>query len=129
MVDSFEEVAGLPVGGPATLDAVKARLGIDALDTDSDERLELVVEAVNEVVRTWPVAERSADVDAEPEDREWIYSTVLGATMLCVRIDRRRNTPDGVAGFADGAPIYVQRNDPDVAMLLQLGTYAKPTVA
>lgn len=121
-----DEVAGLPEGGPATLEDVKVRLGIDDGDTDSDDRLEMVVAAVNDQVRSWPVAERSAQPDVDLVEREWVYSTVLGAVMLCVRIDNRRNTPDGVAGFADGAPVYVQRNDPDVAMLLQLGQWAKP---
>lgn len=126
-----DEVAGLPEGGPATLAAVRARLGLpanaDPADPDNIE-LEPIVEAVNDQVRTWPVAERSADPEAEPEDRTWKRSTVLGADMLCHRLYSRRNSPDGVAGFADGAPVYVQRNAPDIAMMLQLGQWAKPAV-
>jgi hypothetical protein len=49
----------------------------------------------------------------------------LGAAMLGARLYRRRNSPEGVATFtADGA-VYVQRNDPDVAMLLGIGAYAR----
>jgi hypothetical protein len=52
----------------------------------------------------------------------------LGAAMLAARLWRRRNSPEGVATFtADGA-VYVQRNDPDVAMLLGIGSYAPPVV-
>jgi len=52
----------------------------------------------------------------------------LGATMLAARLYRRRNSPEGVATFtADGA-MYVQRNDPDVALLLGIGSYAPPMV-
>jgi hypothetical protein len=39
-----------------------------------------------------------------------------------------QQSPEGVATFtADGA-VYVQRNDPDVAMLLGIGAYAPPVV-
>jgi hypothetical protein len=33
-----------------------------------------------------------------------------------------------VAAFTAEGAVYVQRNDPDVAMLLQLGVYAPPVV-
>jgi hypothetical protein len=48
--------------------------------------------------------------------------------MLAARLYRRRNSPEGVATFtADGA-VYVQRNDPDVGMLLGIGSWAPPVV-
>lgn len=122
MVDVPGEVADLPEGGPVTLAALKTRLGIDEGDHTEDGRLTTVILAVNDEIRTWPVAARSSGLD------EWKTSTVHGATLLAARIDARRNTPDGVAGFSDGAPIYVQRNDPDVAMLLGLGAWSKPAV-
>lgn len=123
MTDYPGEVAGLPVGGPATLPAVRQWLAIDDDDTDDDDRLELVIAAVNSMVRTWPTAERSVDQDT------WRPATVLGATQLVARIDGRRNSPLGVAAFGADGPVYVQRNDPDIAQLLDLGTaYASPAV-
>lgn len=122
MPDIPGEVAGLPEGGPATLELLKGRLRIDPGDTSRDDDLELLVGAVNSQVRTWPVAQLSADAEA------WLQSTVLGAVMLCVRLDARRNSPEGVAEFGSEGPVYVQRNDPDVAQLLHLGAWARPKV-
>jgi hypothetical protein len=48
--------------------------------------------------------------------------------MLGARLWRRKSTPGGVEVFGDGGMAYVRRTDPDVAMLLQLGDWAKPAV-
>lgn len=120
MTDYPGEVAGLPTGGPATLPAVKTYLGIET--EGEDDRLTMYVAAVNSQVRSWAVAQDSAD------QAEWLPSTVLGAVMLCTRLDSRRNSPDGVAQFGAEGPIYVSRNDPDIAQLLGLGTWARPSV-
>jgi len=86
----------------------------DAANPDRLATLAPTVAAVNEFValhaRTGP------------------YSTALGATMLAARLWRRRNSPEGVAGFATDSPVYVQRNDPDIGMLLGLGNHAPPVV-
>lgn len=58
----------------------------------------------------------------------WPPDIALGAAMLGGRLLRRKNSPEGVASFSDLGPVYVQRNDPDVAMLLQLGDWAAPAV-
>ncbi len=114
-----------PSTGPATLPLVKAQLGItDALD---DDALTAAVEAVNQVVLELRVAQ-AADTEPAPVDWEAWPRIVQGAVMLSARVFRRRNTPDGVAALADQGPVYVQRNDPDVAMLLQLGAWSKPSV-
>lgn len=126
MPDLPGEVAGLPEGGPATLAAVRMRVGLEPDDTSADDDLEPIVEAVNDEVRAWRVAGRSAAPDTPVEDRLWRAGTALGANMLCQRLYSRRNSADGVVGFADGAPVYVQRNDPDIAMLLKLGSWASP---
>ena len=45
------------------------------------------------------------------------------------RLYRRRNSPAGVESFSDiGGAVYVQRNDPDIAMMLGIGTYARPVI-
>jgi hypothetical protein len=115
-----EELEGLPASGPATLGGVKARSKIT--DTDDDADLEVLVAAVNAKVRRWPVCRLAADQEEFPGD------VVLGADMLGARLWRRRDTPSGVEIFGADAIAYVQRNDPDVAMLLELGDWSKPAV-
>lgn len=114
-----------PETGPATVEAVKAQLSIT--DADDDGFIAVVVGAVNERVKGWPVAQ-PANLDPAPADWSAFNAVVLGANMLASRLVRRRNSPDGVSAFAEGGPVYVRRNDPDVAMLLQLGDYAAPQV-
>lgn len=114
----------LPEDGPTTLAAVKTQLSLEATDVLDDEVITGIVAAVNARVRSWPVA-RVASNALDWSDPE-VAHVVLGATMLAARLVRRRNSPEGVAAFGDQGPVYVQRNDPDVAMLLQLGAHTKP---
>lgn len=58
----------------------------------------------------------------------WPKNLAHGATMLAARVWRRRNTPSGVEAFGELGPVYVQRNDPDIAILLGLGNYMRPAV-
>lgn len=111
-----------PSNGPTTPDLVKAHLGID--DAQDDAYIDIVVDAVNARVLGWSVAlvaDGAADWDGAA-----VADVVLGATMLAARLVRRRNTPDGIAAFGTEGPLYVSRNDPDVALLLRLGQYRKP---
>lgn len=110
----------LPPEGPATLPNVKVQLAIT--DDDDDERLEFIIAAVNSQVRTWPVAESGVDAD------QWPVRIQLGAVMLCTRLFRRKNSPAGVESFGSQGAVYVQRNDPDIAMLLGLGSWSAPAV-
>lgn len=114
-----------PSAGPTTLDLVKAHLSID--DAADDAAITAAVDAVNDVVLELPIAQ-AANVDPAPADWDDWPRVVHGATLLAARLFRRRLTPDGVAAFAETAPVYVRRNDPDVAQLLQLGAHAKPAV-
>lgn len=117
------ELQGLPADGPATVGGVAAFLRISGAESDPDTtRLEAVVAAVNVKVREWPCSERS--VGAE----DFTADVVEGATMLAARVFRRRESPAGVAAFGELGPVYVMRNDPDVAMLLNLGRWARPRV-
>lgn len=116
-------VASLPAAGPATLALVKAHLGItDAVD---DNAITDVVNAVNAKVRSWPCAVPAL---ADPPLADWsgLPQVITGSVMLAARVFRRRNSPDGVTAFGQDGPVYVQRNDPDVAMLLNLGAHRKP---
>lgn len=116
------EVAGLPDSGPATVEDVTARLVATGVTVDDTQTLEDIVDSVNDVVRRLPVASRAVDQAA------WPASVRLGSSQLCLRLWRRKDSMDGVVAFAGDAPVYVQRNDPDVAQLLELGAYAKPVV-
>lgn len=115
-------VAGLPAG-PATEATVKAQLKIDAADDRDDARLQLVIEAVNHKVATFRIVR-----DLTDDTDEWPAHIVQGATMLAGRLYKRSGSPAGVEAFGEGGVAYVQRNDPDVAMLLGLGSYKTPAV-
>lgn len=106
-----------PEAGPATVELVTAQL---SLTSDPDA---LVTQAVN-AANAWVRRQRVADISAEawPDDIE------LGTVMLAARLYRRRNSPDGVQAMTDAGAAYVARSDPDIAMLLQVGAYARPAV-
>lgn len=109
-----------PLSGPATVELVKDHLQLAAGDQRFAVTLARCTGAANAFAR--------GTVKASTVEGEWPDDVVLGATMLAARLWRRRDTPQGVATFGDNAALYVQRNDPDVAMLLGLGDYGKPLV-
>ncbi len=114
------ELVGLPAEGPTTTPRVKAFLSIT--DTTDDGRIGEVVAAVNATVRGWPCSGTAVGAD------EFTPRVVEGATMLAGRLFRRRESPAGVAAFGEMGPVYVMRNDPDVAMLLNLGSWTRPQI-
>jgi hypothetical protein len=104
-----------PMPAPPTSAAVVAvQLSMDPADPAVLERLEPTVAAVNVLVP------RMASTPAAAQ--------ALGAAMLAARLYRRRNSPEGVATFTAEGAVYVQRNDPDIGMLLGIGAYAPPVV-
>lgn len=105
--------------GPASLTGVKTHLSIE--DSADDVRLQAIVAAVNAQVSTWPAGARLEAGDFAPNVTE-------GANMLAARLYRRKDSPAGVAAFGDMGPVYVQRNDPDISMLLGLGAWQLPAV-
>lgn len=119
MSETPPESPVLPVGGPATLDGVKLQLEIG--DANDDARLIPIVTAVNDLVRSWPVAGRADGLEA------WPAGIVLGANMLAARLWRRKDTPGGLEVIGD-VVAYVRRSDPEIAMLLQLAEWSKPDV-
>lgn len=106
-----------PASGPTSAASVAAWLKDG--DADAADKYEAVAAAVNAVVKRWHVPRA---------DGTWKDDHSLGATMLAARLWRRRNSPEGVATFTGDGAVYVQRNDPDVALLLQLGQHAPPVV-
>lgn len=120
MTTTPDELVGLPDGGPTSLELVKAHLSIT--DNRDDDKLNAIVAAVNNLVRTMRVAQAAVDAD------EWPERIVYGATMLAARLFRRKNSPAGVEAFGQLGAAYVMRNDPDIAQLLQLGNYQAPQI-
>lgn len=116
------ELDYLPGQGPATLPGVRRFLRYKESDTTDDDDLGLIVAATNALVRTWPCSAAAQGQAAFPANVE------RGADMMAGRLFRRRESPAGVAAFGDMGAVYVMRNDPDVAMLLGLGSWASPGV-
>jgi hypothetical protein len=117
-----DAVVGLPEGGPTSRDLVKQQLRIPGTDTRDDLELDDIVAAVNAEVRGWPVVVPVAGATAWPDN------LARGATMLASRLWRRKNSPAGVEQFGSLGATYVMRTDPDIAMLLRLGSWASPEV-
>lgn len=122
-INLAHQVAGLPAG-PATEATVKANLGIDVDDVRDDEHLELTINAANAFVANLRLVKNlAADVD------EWPAAAVLGATLLASRWFKRSNSPAGVVDLGGEVGVaYVQRNDPDIGLMLGLGPYTPPAV-
>lgn len=120
----------LPATGPIDADDVKALPYVGAdLDPVELDRLDNIVAAVNDFVRGLPIAGKARrDTQEAADAAPWPARITEGATMLAGRLWRRRDTPGGVAVLGDAGPVYVRRNDPDVALLLQLGEHGKPAV-
>lgn len=118
----------LPDDGPTTDDLVKAYVGID--DAGEDDRLAMIVPAVNAVVRKLPIVANLTDEETDlivtPAD--FAGPVILGATMLAARFLRAHNSPDGVVALTEGGPVYIQRTDPNIAQMLGIGHHAKPAV-
>lgn len=103
-----------PATPPTTASAVVEALSMPA-GSESEARVADYVAAVNVLVPRMS--------SAPPE------AQALGAKMLAARLYRRRSSPEGVATFTAGeGAVYVQRNDPDIALLLGIGAYAGPVV-
>jgi hypothetical protein len=109
----------LPADGPATVEGVKA---VGAIPAAYDVQVGRIVDAVNASVRKFPVCQASIGAD------DWPADVVEGANMLGVRLWRRKDTPGGVEVYGEFGIAYVRHLDPDVAMLLQLGDWSKPSV-
>lgn len=99
---------------PITLQDVADHLGTSRTDTN----LKAVIAAAVAMVEGWK---------GQPIE-QWPESWRLGTIMLIARFDRRRNSPAGVDTVTEMGPVYIQRRDPDVAQLLEIGSWARPVV-
>jgi len=126
-IDVLAPVAGLPEG-PAAEATVKLQLKIAAARDDAE--LQLAINAANLfAARRTILGSRAVAQGKEQGDGwEWPADLVTGATLLASRLYSRRNSPDGVNEVGDVGAVYVSRNDPDVAMMLGLGSHTPPMV-
>ncbi len=108
-----------PIPAACTVNQVKAHLRVT--DTTDDDLITDVVGAVNALMALW-FGTAAIAADGWPANQE------QGAVMLAARVYRRRNSPSGVESLGELGPVYVSRNDPDIAALLGLGAYERPTV-
>lgn len=102
------------MAAPIELQDIADHLGTTRPDTN----LKTVIDAAVAMVEEWkgvPLA-------------EWPDNWRLGTIMLIARFDRRRNSPAGVDTVTEMGPVYVSRRDPDVAQLLEIGTWSRPVV-
>lgn len=89
-------------------------------DLDDQQALE-VLEAVNSIVPTFAVPRGTVD---EAGARTWAAHQRTGGTFLAARLERRKDSPGGLAAFGIEGAAYVSGNWPDIALMLGMGTYA-----
>jgi hypothetical protein len=104
-----------PATSPTTVGEVAAWLQVD----EGTDGLAGVVAGVNTLIPRWK---------GGPPADGWGDDVRLGAKLLAGRLWRRRNSPAGVEAWGAEGAVYVQRTDPDVAMLLGLGDWTPPQV-
>lgn len=95
---------------------VAAQLGLGS-DKETQQAFTLICKAVDSLVSSWI---------PEPEHKK--TEIILGCEMLVARLWRRRSSPSGVESLGELGTVYVARYDPDIAILLGLGSHARPMV-
>lgn len=98
------------MANPITLEDMQRHLGT----TQTDPSLPDTIAAVVDLVEDWkgqPIA-------------QWPQRWRLGTMMLIGRVDRRRMSPSGVDTVTELGPVYIARKDPEVAQLLEIGSYS-----
>lgn len=106
----------IQAAGPATVTAVAGKMDLPEQHPEYRHVRE-VVAAVNDFVSDF----HSPDADTG----QFRPKVVQGANMLAARLVRRRNSPGGVEPYATPDAEYVQRYDPDVAQMLELGQWRR----
>ncbi len=106
-----------------TVDHVKDALGIPPADAGDDAWLAAVVDAVNAWVAGLPIL-----ADRPAPTAPWPPSVTLGATMLAVHQYQSRSAPYGRATLDVAGGFQTAYADPEIARLLALRRWAKPTV-
>lgn len=107
-----------------TTQVVAERTGEDNSSTTVRDVVAGVNALVNQANGTRWVPDTSEG--AAPDATTWAADTYLGALMYAARLVRRANSPGGIEAFFETGVAYVQRTDPDVAVLLRLGSSSVP---
>jgi hypothetical protein len=108
---------------------VHVRGFMGSTQTTPDTGLDLAVDAVNAYVPGVPALSEYV-IPEDPDDPEAPTfdppgDVFLGAVMLAARwYERRGSVLGNIAGYSDMATTMILRQDPDVARLLRLGTFA-----
>lgn len=107
---------------PADLDLLRARLGVKG--TEGDARLAHCLDVASSWVEDRVYVEPDTSYGRRhPEVTEAIL-------LMASRLNARRNSPEGVAGWGDLGVIRVLARDPDIEALLERHVdYAKAGVA
>ena len=108
----------------AWLPDADVRRHIAKVSTDADGNIDdarLGAAAVVERCRPDLLSVDGLTFDATPDVK-------LGGLMLAARFYARRGSPMGVASYAEMGAAQIVRTDPDVALLLGIGRFAKPKV-
>lgn len=109
---------------PVTVDAVSDALGIPPSSDADAGWLANVVDAVNAWVARLPVI-----LDRPDPHASWPPDVTLGATMLAVHQYHSRSAPYGRAGLDIAGGFQTAYADPEVARLLQLRRWARPSIS
>lgn len=88
-------------------------------ESDPDQLVELAA-AVDLIVRGLPSTLKRFDLETPPDPHVWDDRWTRGAKMWAGRLQRRRMSPEGVYQLAGDAVSYINRNDPDIAVMLRL---------
>jgi hypothetical protein len=109
---------------PATVDAVRTHLGLSPARPVDDDALTAAVAGSNGTVASL----RKDLPDPTAPDAVWPAQCDEAAVLYAARLYGRRGSVMGIAAFAD-AGARLLSEDPDVALMLQLGPYQDSVVA
>lgn len=95
------------------------------LDTDADNA---VLEDCRTAAASW-CEDKRRDLFIGPAEGTAVPDRIVQAGVLSTaRLYARRDTPAGLASYAELGAAAILRTDPDVAQLLGIGRYAPPAV-
>lgn len=77
---------------------------------------------------TTMIADSVSAMVTEWHGEKWPAGVKLGALLLAARLDRRRNSPNGVENFNELGTTYVSRFDADLERQLRIGRWTMPQV-
>jgi hypothetical protein len=109
---------------PATVEAVRTFLGLAPARPVDDDALSSAVAGSNATVFSL----RPDLGDPADDATVWPANCDQAAVMYAARLYGRRGSVMGIAAFAD-AGARLLSEDPDVALMLELGGYQKSVVA